>query len=139
MCFFVCKCVSFRLRPRIFRFASWEWMAVTKTIFIFSVPCHYIYLRRILHPTLGSKTVLYLIISVHTMDIDLWSSITFIKKNYNKYHRFTYNVLSNHIIFSIILYKSCDVVDVILCFDKLENQAIDIINGLFIALHKSFI
>ena len=90
-----------------------------------SVPCHYIYLRWILHPTLGLKSIWYLIISLHIMDIDFEFSIKLIHDKRPHYY-------------SIILYKSCNVVNVISCLDKLKNQAVEIIKGIFIILHKFF-
>ena len=87
-------------------------------------------------------------VSLHLSQVNITSHTWFenylVSDNFCTYHGHRSLVFNkthsrnDHIIFSIILHKSCDVVNVILCFDKLKNQAIDIINGHVIGLHKSF-
>ena len=86
-------------------------------------------------------------VSLHLSQVNITSHTWFenylVSDNFCTYHghkSLVFNkTYSRHIIFSIILYKSCDVGNVILWFHKLENQAIEIINGLFIVLHQFFI
>ena len=81
-------------------------------------------------------------VSLHLSQVNITSHTWFenylVSDNFCTYHGHRSLVFNKTHSRDIILHKSCDVVNVILCFDKLKNQAIDIMNGHLIGLHKSF-
>ena len=81
--------------------------------------------------------------SLHLSQVNITSHTWFenylVSDNFCTYHghrSLVFNKTHSRDIFIIILYKSCNVVNVISCLDKLKNQAVEIIKGIFIILHK---